>query len=114
MSLPAAVICATSAGVYRAGPTTDAAVHATIRARVGGGSNIAILSEAIRTGAAGTAAAADINNRRDTELSVTIFSFFCKSIETSGDPGRVEQYPDSQPNPGRHPPARTCSAETLR
>src|ERR1035438_4663882 len=74
-SLPWDWICLISAAVYRAGPTTDAAVAATIRTRLGGGSNTAILSEASRTGAAGAAAAAAMNNRRDTELSVTIFSF---------------------------------------
>src|ERR1019366_6768010 len=74
-SLPCDAICLISAAVYLAGPTTDAAVAATIRTRLGGGSKTAILSEASRTGAAGAAAAAAMNNRRDTERSGTIFSF---------------------------------------
>jgi hypothetical protein len=55
---------------------------------------MAILSEAIRTGSGGAgaaaaaagaaAAAADRNNRRDKDLSVIEFSFFYKSVATSG------------------------------
>src|ERR1035438_4073569 len=74
-SLPCDAICLISAAVNLAGPTTEAAVTATIRTPSGGGSNTAIRSDASRMGAAGTAAAAAMNNRRDTGLSSTIFSF---------------------------------------
>ena len=46
-----------------------------MRTRLGGGSKIAILSEARRTGAAEAVAAADRNDRRDIGFPFTVPSF---------------------------------------